>query len=45
MLEIRWEWVALALLLLVLLGYVAYQRYCWMCDGDDDKGEEAKDGR
>jgi hypothetical protein len=44
MLRIGWEWVALAALLLLLLGYVAYQRYCWLCDyGEGD--EEGSDGR
>jgi hypothetical protein len=43
MLRIGWEWVALVVLLLLLLGYVAYQKYCWPRDYEED--EEERRGR
>ena len=42
--EISWEWVALVGLLLLLVGYAAYQRHCWLCD-EDDSDVEGKHGR
>jgi hypothetical protein len=26
-------------LMLLLLGYVAYQKHCWLCDDDERNGE------
>jgi hypothetical protein len=43
MLEIKWEWVVLFGLLLLLLGYAAYQKRCWLCDDAEDG--EGRDGR
>ena len=45
MLEIRWEWIAAAVLTLLLIGYAVYQRRCWLCDDDQDTTEEKRDER
>jgi hypothetical protein len=39
MLKINWDWVVLFGLLLLLPGYVAYQRHCRLSD-DGDSDEE-----
>jgi len=42
MLEVNWDWVALFGLLLLLLGYAAYRKRCWLCEDTDDTGEEKR---
>ena len=32
-----WDWVLLIVVLILLIGYVIYQRFCWLCDGYEDE--------